>query len=1536
MIWYLSIYADDDETVIAECATDPAHVRPFLHVPDRGVESAVDFLKGSSTIGQTNVRVLDKRTDPNDQSTGWFTALLGQASGESARIGRRVRLEQAEGAGGARVVVMDGVIGSATLDPTLVDYTLEVRDIREREREASVFTRTGTSAILPRGVLEGYGQTVGGSYLVPPVVPYRATVVRSYLGEAPFVAFMLPAVDVRRVPLSRVVTEEAQRAVLPAYDATRGVQVVRDVAIYWRAAGTTPWNVIPEPAVLVEAGEGGNTALGLLSMFQGEYRDKTGAAVAVNNLTNITAAVPAVPTEGDPPLPAHGETVEVVLVHIGAPTEDFPFHYEGPAGILLRNLYRGDYSRQSPRVRYNEAACLALFEPVRLRLTESESDLRAWVEKNIYQPLGAAPALDDDGAVSPIRYELPVAGAALVEINDGNTRHEETTWSHSGADAVNRVVLKYVREYRVQPEDDPLGERTAADGILERSISIETESGDSLALLGEETLEMAPVTFRALGTGAGVPLSGDVSDETGYQLGRLRGRQIIDRFRYGGQFVTVRCRASETSGVRVGDWVYLGLSWLPDYTTGRRGCNRYAQVLGARSLNPAWREFKLLDGGPAEAPLAPPVLGALSEDGAGVVTVPITSSPAGGAARVDYALGAVPPALNSGAWVYAGRAEAPGAVQTPPLPSGSQVWVIARSEGDGRRPSSWTAPVAVTVAAVPHILRASVSVDGDTGETVVFWTPNAIAEGVRIFYAAHVPGQEPVLSGYVDRVASAESVLLPLLVPPGTAITAEVEPWDDWTGVAVSGEAGARVRVSVVRAPGDAMAWTYSLWNLHPAAETADTITFAWEQGPNVGEVAVWMQTVTRPGPEPADPIEYGTNVGGVTTERAFTFPRPRAGQETHFALVPYTADARQLGDIVRGEIDAIPPALTAALRVAVTDGLADLTLTVDGSASVFPALAQVFEDDNSVPFASFPVTQSGTFTPTTVPALGGRSLPLREVRRWRAVVTDAAARPWYAVASADRDALPDGTRQSWDDYESHPIGRTLLDDDTDVVEYVTPEGTRTYAGLGGSGEVVFVLGASALDGGGFNAPLAVGETRDGFEVWATGGGVRTLVWSGALHGVSPVQPTTNPRVVPSASLGTAQVYVIVGSPVGENVRLEWQESESAGAPVSVSGYVAPGTEVVIPTVFTLARDQIQRIRVRARGQASGIDSTWQSVTLNPKGTAYLDQVDLYFNATDGKLYLQATGGAFCASARFQVDDDAAFGSPLLDETLALVDGQVLTASTAVLAAAQTGRTWYGRVTPINAGGVASAPVGDAEPVAEALPLILQALLIPRDGGAWVRIRYTGSQAAASVQISGNGTSGWFTDPSYNANTAEGNFAGTRTGEAGSNIALFQPNAYGGASKYVYLRALTAAGEAGPVYKVEIPPKDPVTTPLAPFVTNARAVNTAGNTTCGSIQNTIYVSVSNTTATGYGIVVEEWRTDASDWQAVHAGVLALGVGSVVHTVSNFKVKVTTPAVSDFKTWTYRARVVTVVGGVEGVTASPPVVSGPITKIVEAC
>jgi hypothetical protein len=798
----VTLFGDDGETPVlgavdedgavteASFSTAPDHPRPYLAMPRAFAEQAVDFQQGRASIGQMRVELLDRRRIAADQDSGLVTYHLATLAGESAVNGRRMLVEETDGT--TRRTLHDGVIGGPELLADGVSFGFDPRDTNEVVRQMRLFDRTGTTAVWPRGPVVPYGRRADGSYLVPAAAPV-AGVYRSRGFQLGAFAPSAPA-DRSRVPAHLIVTDKMRAALQLGQRDNFGVGdtllVVNNVELWWRNVGETEWNTTVIAPDFTPSGVLFHTA-------RGKFRPATGPELEVNYVVALLWGwLIGTPT------PVHGASVEVLLVWVGAASKDWPFLWEGTHGEFRRNVYRGDFATRqnaagqvvpyAPRIRYDEAALLADETPCRLRVTEPVKDAREFLER-LDVATGSAPALDDAGRISPVRYEVPDADAVLGELNDDNTRGGR--WAHPSSDAVNYVRVIYQRDYFVGAERDPLGERSAGDGMASRDVSIEAGVDASIDVLNLRLWELKTISLRAIGGAEGQSLTGDIRDEVGHQVAQLRRAQALDRLLYGGQRITdLEVLRSAHAHLRVGDWFEVAIGRLPDYRDRTRGTFRLAQVVRRTPLDFHWWSVDLLDAGAVNTPLLPPTIGAITTDAAGAVTVPIATTPTDAAARVDYAVSASEPAAGSGLWTYAGRAAAGADVVTPQLPAGADVWIRYRSERSGYRPSEWSVAPSTATPDTPRVKDVDVVV-GDDGTLTLTWTPNAFAAGIRVDFGVDDPGAVPVLSEVEEFAAAAGTATLGTPLPASYMLTADVSAWSAWTGAAVAGTEGETVRV---------------------------------------------------------------------------------------------------------------------------------------------------------------------------------------------------------------------------------------------------------------------------------------------------------------------------------------------------------------------------------------------------------------------------------------------------------------------------------------------------------------------------------------------------------------------------------------------------------------------------------------------------------------------------------------------------------------------------------------------------------------------
>lgn len=561
----LEVYDDDRTTVLWAVSTDPEHPFPFLIEPDHYAEQEIDVATGSAMIGTVSVTVIDKARIAGDQDSGFLTNLLSSA-GFGAIKGRRCRLRRFISVELGYQVLADGPASEPRMDPSYAAFGFEIRDTRESERKIVAFDKVPNQGILPEGPIDGFAT------LLAALTPMVGRFVAHIGGFGP------SAIEIE--PYNVVQLRSASQG---AWDVVGDITIPfpndpldsNDVTLMWRLQSSgDPWTVLRRPEAYIR--------------LVGDLATTT----APPAVFSIIVHMPPYRPNGaiHPDLPANHDMIEFMLTGSMSPSTGHPIHIEHlTAGELTKNVYDGIYSARDENgdpvptgVRYDEAAVLAMTTPVQLRLTERVEDARDWLEKRIYAPLGMVPALDSLGLISPVSQVPPEDITALPVFNNDITE-PSSNWS-AGERIYN--VIRFLAERHYKPTDP-----ADADGDTLKAKSILIEYRDPVSVLrnGENILELDGTAFASSGDPDGTTSFDIETQELAYQLAALRNTYLMNRYSLGAPAMRLTVRRSVTATRRVGDWVILDLTWMPDYFTGKRGLLTLGQIVGLGDLDCAWR-----------------------------------------------------------------------------------------------------------------------------------------------------------------------------------------------------------------------------------------------------------------------------------------------------------------------------------------------------------------------------------------------------------------------------------------------------------------------------------------------------------------------------------------------------------------------------------------------------------------------------------------------------------------------------------------------------------------------------------------------------------------------------------------------------------------------------------------------------------------------------------------------------------------------------------------------------------------------------------
>jgi hypothetical protein len=416
------------------------------------------------------------------------------------------------------------------------------------------------------------------------------------------------------------------------------------------------------------------------------------------------------------------------------PTEALPLHIGGQAGVdpftLVKNIYDGDYqaSADPATVRYdsdvfsafdastNPRGLIGRFSPMHFRI-EGPENMAAWLEKNIYGPLGVVPIINADGEVAPVYARMPDSTEIadpddLFEFNASNSA-TVPRWLNQGREQVSvcKINFTYAR-LAEQGNDEP-----SLDGLVSVTRTVMREH-DNVADVGRVVHEVDV-------TGMHDPLDRGT-------FARSVAVGVFDRFGDGPIYTTIK-GLSATEEVMQGDWVLIDFDTYPALQNQSRSGKRLAQVM-VRTDDMDGPTFELLEAGPNSQPLSAPTLALASnsDDPVNSISVTVSGLNAGEGYELHIAESGTEPAESSSEWQYRVlRGDGNETITVPRIPSGSTFWGRVRATQSGRVSSDWsTADSQATTAltAPSGVADSDVTADAAT----ITWTLGETEYGHKI------------------------------------------------------------------------------------------------------------------------------------------------------------------------------------------------------------------------------------------------------------------------------------------------------------------------------------------------------------------------------------------------------------------------------------------------------------------------------------------------------------------------------------------------------------------------------------------------------------------------------------------------------------------------------------------------------------------------------------------------------------------------------------------------------------------------------------
>lgn len=712
-----------DELVLT---SDPVGTNPYIAAPPSGDGAEVDPLTGSVRTGAYVIEVVD--ADTGTDATGTLrvvTNKLEDATFRQQLLSRRAYVDVIRAGVSSRLVA--GYISSVRLISPM-RYAITVGDTRRVERTQTIFQGAALGAYTTRGCLTG-GPVTADFGTVKARGGWRYLVSKS--GDDVTLTFV------------------------DGYEPGAGSPIVKD----WRQVNRSEiGNVIegyrqPNPYAI-----GGGSAFvtsyttPVFDFTSGDWIVAGGVQAVVGSTATNGAAVRALVC-GYSEVPANealgvsnvylywpscpyssGQTVYVSLTTVDV-NETCPLYLDAHPVDLVTAIWT------NARVKYSASAAATvktlIGDTVRLACRFPQAPLMdEFLQQAIYGPFGISERTNSSGEqeLFPTRIKtdvlptLTVNAAAMRGADEVVFDLDEQT-AVSGIRLTQQVLSPKGYAPGTQTQNGTnTGTQTSGplDGIVVSEVTQTAQYLDpNLAVFAGRVVE-----YKIPGM---IHTAADFVPNTSTQLDAI-AIGTFDRFGRGCQAAEVSVLATAgAAAAQIGDEVYFEAPHFPNkgYRIGESTVGARIMQVVRRTETPAGPVFRLLDSGLAAQPVSPPATITVAQNpNAAATTARFTITNAatinsGGVlqVRVEWATGTTTPTGNGADFAFYAAGEVPtGAVDLPPVTTpGVTVYVRARTEQAGRRPSAWTAWASVALANIPAVVALSASNIKQTAATLS-WT----------------------------------------------------------------------------------------------------------------------------------------------------------------------------------------------------------------------------------------------------------------------------------------------------------------------------------------------------------------------------------------------------------------------------------------------------------------------------------------------------------------------------------------------------------------------------------------------------------------------------------------------------------------------------------------------------------------------------------------------------------------------------------------------------------------------------------------------
>jgi hypothetical protein len=712
-------FVPDPITDALVITSTPSGTNPYIAAPPSGDGQELDPITGSVRTGSCVVEVVDAVTGTDGTGTvRVVTNALEDTQLRQQLLSRRAYVETRTDVGAWTTLTVGYVTNIRLVSPAR--YAITVGDTRRIEAVPVLAYETRVTPTNIRGCLIGGPVTAdfgparfrGGWEYEVTGVSGRVVSVAFRRGYSP-IAGSAAVTDFGKLYRTDVV--DAINSLGSTFAPVPigpfgGGRVVLDLTLY---IGTTPTNAQPTDVQIALPG------------WFGPNLDSYGLAAL--DLYWPTTSPVAIPTAGARLWISMTQTTISPLCPLLVDAH--------PVDIVL-SVWNQNAIYYDPSAAWISTIRQLIGEDVRLalRLTETPT-IEEFLRNAVYGPFGIAPRTNSLGqqelVASRIRQStLPTLTIAAADL----TSADPVVFDIDEKSAVASVTItqQVIKKYDSGPVLSP---ETPVDGLA-----------------------VVPVTQRISNPFAFVYGARDVAfdvpgmihnaasfEATVTEFLQVVGRETIDRFQAGAASAEVAVLASAASAAaQVGDEVYLQAPHYPNqnYRIGESTVGARIMQVIRRTETPTGPLLRLLDSGGAAQPVSPAATISIAQNtnlptlvAAYTITNAATIN-AGGvlSVEVEWATGATAPTGNGQTHTIYPPTEVPtGAVDLPAVSeSGATVYARARTLQLGRRPSAWTAWVAGALNVQPT--PGAITVSGQTTTSAdIAWTNTSSAYPIAIF-----------------------------------------------------------------------------------------------------------------------------------------------------------------------------------------------------------------------------------------------------------------------------------------------------------------------------------------------------------------------------------------------------------------------------------------------------------------------------------------------------------------------------------------------------------------------------------------------------------------------------------------------------------------------------------------------------------------------------------------------------------------------------------------------------------------------------------